>query len=565
MKSYRKIQTFQWVLVVLGLVGIITGCTKKEFSEDYDINWPVPKITNISPVKQTIGQNITITGEKFEKLSKVTVGTPEVEAKVISSTATSIVIQIPRTANPGPVTVSTLYKQKGVSEQVFTPVFLDAKVTQWPTRITRGQAFVIRGENMDMVTEVEVDGNKINIIPAPGAATDQISVGTIGLTLPDQVVVKVTKAKAGIENGTSPAINVENPTNFFIPEAPILMYDFENGVNPYVNYGGSTATSGLNASGAPKGRDAKYLTVRKTNAVAWEGLGEINYTTPINLSMFHKPHMTFLVNTRGKDGYMQIEFVQNGTKWGMHFKAANSSFDYNLATNGWTWVSVELKTENVEKWGGSGTSFDPKGSIEAVNFGFKRGNGSSSDYEINVDQLMITDGAQKPVFWGWNFEDGVNPYNGNANNGLNLSGIATVSGDKYLTVGLANAANWNWTGDMYASGPINLSNVANAYINFWVNTNGKKGFFQIETNQSNVKWGGNLDANDYLVQTNGWKLYSLRLADIGWSKWGGSGTAAALDAKGILDYLKIGFSTGNVAGPYEVNIDDVVISDGPMF
>jgi hypothetical protein len=55
------------------------------------------------------------------------------------------------------------------------------------------------------------------------------------------------------------------------------------------------------------------------------------------------------------------------------------------------------------------------------------------------------------------------------------------------------------------------------------------------------------------------------MADIGWSKWGGSGTATGLDAKGILDYLKIGFSTGNVAGPYEVNIDDVVISDGPMF
>ena len=37
------------------------------------------------------------------------------------------------------------------------------------------------------------------------------------------------------------------------------------------------------------------------------------------------------------------------------------------------------------------------------------------------------------------------------------------------------------------------------------------------------------------------------------------------DAKGILDYFKIGFSTGNVAGPYEVNIDDIYISDGPMF
>ncbi|MCU0403659.1 MAG: IPT/TIG domain-containing protein [Chitinophagaceae bacterium] len=547
MKSYIKISNFRWAVLMGSFTGLLLGCTKKDFSEDYDIDWPVPVITNVSPVKQTIGQNITITGEKFEKLSKVTIGTPEIEAKVISSSATSIVVEVPRTANTGPVTVSTLYKQKGVSTQIFEPVYLNAKVTNWPTRITRGQAFVIRGENMDMVLEVDVDGNKIPINPAPGAATHQQSVGTNGLTLPDAVVVKITKARAGIENGTSGSIPVENPTDFFIPEAPILMFDFETGSNPYVNYGGSTATSGFNTSGAPKGRAQRYLTVQKTNAVAWEGLGEVNYTTPINLALFHKPHMTFLVNTRGKDGYMQVEFVQGGTKWGMHFKPANSSFDYNLATNGWTWVSV------------------PKGTIDAVNFGFKRGNGTSSDYEINIDQLMITDGAQKPVFWGWNFEDNVNPYSGSATNGLNLSAIPTISGDKYLTVGLANAANWNWTGDMYAGGPINLSNVANAYINFWVNTNGKKGFFQIETNQSDVKWGGNLDANDYLVETTGWKLYSLRLADIAWSKWGGSGTATTLDAKGILDYLKIGFSTGNVSGPYEVNIDDVVISDGPMF
>jgi hypothetical protein len=565
MKTIQILWKLKWSFVITGLLMVIGGCDKKDFSENYDINWPVPKISNITPVKQTIGQNITINGEKFEKLNKVTIGTPEIEARVISANATTIVVEVPRLANPGPVTVSTLYKQKGTSEQVITPVYLDAKVTQWPARITRGQAISIKGENMDMITEVEIDGNRVAINPAPGASTDQINVGTIGLTLPDQVVIKITKARAGIQNGTSPAINVENPTDFFIPEAPILLFDFETGDNPYVNYGGSTATSGFNASGAPKARHQRYLTVQKTNAVAWEGLGEVNYTTPVSLSLFHKPHMTFLVNTRGKDGYMQVEFVQGGTKWGMHFKAANSSFDYNLATNGWTWVSVELKTENLEKWGGSGTSFDPKGTIDAINIGFKRGNGSSNDYEINIDQLMITDGAQKPVFWGWNFENNVNPYSGSATNGLNLSGIPSISGDKYLTVGLPNASNWNWTGDMYAGGPINLSNVANAYINFWVNTNGKKGFFQIEVNQTDVKWGGNLDANDYLVETTGWKLYSLRLSEIGWSKWGGSGTATNLDAKGILDYLKIGFSTGNVAGPYEVNIDDVVISDGPMF
>ena len=562
--SYKSIS--QIALAFATGVLLFSGCTKsKEFSSDYDIQWPVPKITTVTPLKDTIGKTITITGEKFEKLTRVTIGNPETEAAVVSSNATQVIVRIPRTANAGPVTIYTNYNQKGTSEQVVTPVYLNVNVTGWPNRITRGEAFVIKGDNMDMVQEVEVDGRKIAIASRPGAVTNELSVPTAGLALPDQVVLKVTKARAGIINGTSPAVTVEDPSDFFIPEAPILLFDFETGSNPYSNYGGSTATSGFNASGAPKGRDARYLTIQKTAAVAWEGLGEMVYNTPINLSQFHKPHLTFLVNTRGKDGYMQAEFVQNGTKWGMHFKPANSAFDYNLASAGWTWVSVELKTENVEKWGGSGTSFDPKGPIDQITFGFKRGNGSSSDFEISVDQLMITDGAQKPIVKCWDFEDNVNPYSGSASSGINLSGIAGKSGNNYLTVSLNGAANWNWTGDMAVGGPINLSALSDPYLNVWINTNGKRGYFQFETNQANVKWGGNTNTTDYLFETSGWKLYSFRLRTFPWEKWGGSGTATGFDVRGVLDYFKIGFTTGNVAGAYEINIDDVYISDGPMF
>lgn len=560
-KSVKRI-----AFLIPAIVIVFTYCTKsKEFSEDYDIDWPVPVVSKLSTVKDTIGKTLVITGEKFEKLTKVTIGNPETEANILLSSANSITVRIPRQVSAGPVTVYTNYKQKGVSAEAFTPVYLDVTVTAWPNRITRGQAFVIRGTNMDMVTEVEVDGNKVAIAPTAASPSDQLTVSTQGLVLPDQVTIKVTKARAGINNAVSPAITVENPSAFFIPEPPIVIFDFENGVNPFVANGSNPpTTAGLNLSGASKARDANYLTVTKTAAANWQDMGSATYNNVVNLTTYHKPHITFLVNTRGKDGYFQVEFLQGGTTWGLHFKGGNSSFDYNLKTNGWTWVSVELKTYNLEKWSGSGTSFDPKGSIDRISLGFKLGNGGG-DYELNVDQVMITDGAQKPVFKGWDFEDNINPYSGSAVNGLNQSGIVTKSGDKYLTVGLANAANWNWTGDMSKSGPIDLSNVANAYINFWVNTNGKKGFFQFETTQANVKWGGNLDANDYFVETNGWKLYSLRLADIAWSKWGGTGTATSLDVKGILDYLKIGFSTGNVSGPYEVNIDDVYISDGPMF
>jgi hypothetical protein len=550
-------------LALAALLAGTNGCTKKDFSADYDINWPVPVIASITPLRDTIGKTITINGEKFDKLSKVTIGSPETDARIISASATQIKVQIPRIVNAGPITVYTNYKQKKVSDQSFTPVFLDAKVTQWPTRITRGQAFSIKGENMDMVTEVMIDDVKVNIAPATGGNTTELSVGTQGITLADEVVVKITKARAGIANGVSNKIKVEAPSDIFVPEPAVILFDFETGSNPFVQAGG-TPTTGFNTSGAPKGRGQRYLTVKQTGAANWTYLGDATNTGTFDLTKFHKPHITFLVNTQGKQGYFQFEVSQAGTKWGMHFTSAISPFDYVMTTSKWTWVSVPLEAANLSKWGGTGTTYDPKGILEYAKLGFSTGNGAG-DWEINVDQVMITDGAQKPIFNGWDFEDGVNPYSGSATNGINQSGIATISGNNYLTVGLANAGNWNWTGDMYKSGPVDMAQVSNAHINFWVNTNGKKGFFQIETTQGGIKWGGNLDANDYMVQTNGWKLYSLRLADIQWSKWGGSGTATGLDPKGILDYLKIGFSTGNVAGPYEVNIDDVYISDGPMF
>lgn len=193
---------------------------------------------------------------------------------------------------------------------------------------------------------------------------------------------------------------------------------------------------------------------------------------------------------------------------------------------------------------------------------FKQGNGKNP-FEISLDQIMITDGPQKPVYTLFDFEDGLNPYSGTAISGINKSGIPTISGNKYLTVQKSGVANWDWTGDITKTGPFTLANVSNGYLNLWVNTNGKKGFFQIETTQNGTKWGASINTTDYFIQTTGWQLISLRIADIAWSNWAGTGTA--IDPKGSLDYLKIGFSTGNVSGEYEVDMDDIIISDGAYF
>jgi hypothetical protein len=101
-----------------------------------------------------------------------------------------------------------------------------------------------------------------------------------------------------------------------------------------------------------------------------------------------------------------------------------------------------------------------------------------------------------------------------------------------------------------------------------VNTGTKKGYFQVETNQNGTKWGIGQTAPDYYFQTNGaWQLVSIDLKKAGWGNWGGSGTE--IDWSGALDYIKIGFTTGNVGGAnledYELSVDDIIISDGPLF
>lgn len=557
MKSIFKMQALWLAVLSLGL----NACFNKVTPEEYDINYPVPNITSLSATTDTVGKTLTLRGTNFEKLNSVNFGT--MKAEVVSSSATEIVVKIPRQATSGPVTVRNLYKKVGTSPQNFIPIYLYAKVTAWPTKVVRNSAIILKGENLDMVTQIDLSGIKLSIKGDP-SNPGQLTIPTNGITLGDKVVMKLTASLGPFDPTASPEINVEAPSNLFDPVAPIVLFDFEDGVDPFVVADGQNPGHGINTGGVSKARGNNYLTVTKPGASSWVYQGEAVKNGPISLAEFHKPHLSFLVNTHGKKGYVQGEFLQGGTKWGLHFKPANSPFAYKFESSDWIWVSVELKTENLEKWGGDGTAFDAAGIIESFKLGFNIGD-VNEDWEINVDQVMITDGMVKPFFTCFDFEDGTQNYNGNATAGINLSGIAPNNGDKYLTVKLAAATSWNWTGDINKTGPIDLSTLNDPWITFWVNTNGKKGFFQFETTENGTKWGANVDASDYFINTSGtWKRYSFRMANAGWGKWGGDGTE--LNLKGTLDYLKIGFTTGNVAGEdYEVNIDDVIISDGSMF
>jgi IPT/TIG domain len=553
----------------------LTACEKeKMFGEGFDIPYPLPTITSFSPDNALVGSEITITGTNLDKTNAVTIGAEKLNAEIISKNATTVKVKLPRRFTAGVINLATSFEKSTSSAKVYTPSYPVTNITKWPTDITRTQDIIIKGDNMDLIQEIEVGNFKI-VANATSLSANQAVFPTTNLDLKigAKVTIKVSKAYGVLSNNTSPALEVKefDPANVsFIPELPVILADYENGVNNYVG-GTKICQSGINLSKIAKGRGEKFLTIKTNDADGWSSdLGSMTFTNAV-ISDFHDPHLTFLVNTNGQRGYFQLEIQQGGVKGGGHFTAASSSSpedDYTFPiTKGWEWRSISLKNFPWENWWGSSNGklkFDPKGKIESLTFTFKQGNGGNFNtkvFELNLDQIMITDGKSLPVANLFDFENGANPYNGSAISKINSA--SPISGDKYLTLTKSGVSNWDWTGDIYAGGPFALAALKNPTLNVWVNTGSEKGFFQIETTQKGTKFGASVDIDNYYLETKGqWKRYSFPLATLGWGVWGGTGK---FDIKEAFEYFKFGFSTGNIAGKYEISVDEITLSDGPVF
>ncbi len=93
------------------------------------------------------------------------------------------------------------------------------------------------------------------------------------------------------------------------------------------------------------------------------------------------------------------------------------------------------------------------------------------------------------------------------------------------------------------------------HLSFWVNTKGDGGYFQME--DSNGSWFHfKMDGDDYKFVTNGWERRSIRLST---APWEGNGYQPTTFQPQLF------FKSGNVNGAFEINMDEVYISDGPMY
>lgn len=551
MKIYiKKYCGLKMAFILFAFLGLaMTACEDKEFSEDYDIPWPLPTINDFSPKQAMIGSEITVTGTNFEKTSRVYIGSTEAsDFELISGT--EIRFTVPRVVDIGKVRVHTAYKRDTSSVESFVPLFPKTTVATLPAEITRGKSFVITGENVDLITKVQVGDSTMNINGAD-MSQESITVATTGIDLSeDFVTITVLAAKGEMEGALTASVPVVDPSIFPELMESVILFDFEDGNNPFQAQagGGLNPSATIDGAGIAQGRGDHFLSIKADNVTSWTDLGYIEIPEAINLSEFTHPHLSFLVNTNGNAGYFQLEDGQGG--W-YHF--LQNPDNYMFETDGWEWRSYDLKQVD------DGQDLDLNNFLARLFF--KTGNVGSGTFEINIDHIMITNGKVNPAVKLWDFENQVSdPFivDGEpSTHGYNGSAVTPFLGDGYYTIKSGAVGTWKNFGKFEYGETLNVADMDDPHLSFWVNTNGAEGYFQMEDgNGSWFHFTGNAYSDDYKFVTDGWELRSIRLADAPWE-------GAGFDPTAFKPTLF--FKTGNVGGAFEINLDEIIISDGPMF
>ena len=578
------------ILIGTFLMAFISSCTDTGYGKEYDIDYPVPVIKAVTE-NPMVGQEITISGSGF--VSPNTVSVNGISMKVVSETATEIKAILPRIFETAPLMVKNVYLKEAMEQFTIIPRYPameEIQVIQWPAKIVMGRAVVIRGNNVDLITSVTI-----------GDATMQVN----GLTQsPDQIVVlapAMLPASAKIVAKTmygntleSPALNVEEPSDIFTPVQPIVVLDFEDGLTHFTkgDLAESNFTAQINRNGIAPGRGKNFFSFYADNINSnWDYLGSIKlaFDKPLDLAEFTDPHISFLINSDDNVCNFQVKVVQDGKTGGSYFcngVTGNPLDAWMLRpTHGqWQWVSARLVDLINENWGGDFVKLNPNGKIEEIELILKQVNagywdGKTSEggvfvnkkFKMNLDQVMITDGAVKPVYLLNDFEGSKSNFVGAPADGqtADVNRIAdnyvpAISGNHYFSVIKNNSTAWKWLGTLEFKGNYDFSTINDPYLCFLANTNHEKANLQFKFVQGGTAYGASINTAEWMFSTSGWEMKQLQLKSMQWDNW--SGTGGVIDFNKPFEEITVGYSSGNVGNmKYELHLDDLYISDGAMF
>lgn len=399
-------KVFKNILSIICFSVLLTGCSEKDYGENSDIDIPVPVLNEI-PEKGNVGTEITIIGENFVAPNYVMLG--ETPLTVVSETKTSVVVKLPRVFSRSAITVENVFRR--ISEEKFfiAPIYPDRdaiKVTEWPTEIPKGQSIVIKGENVDLISDVTVAGQTFKI----DAAVQQP--GTLTVVMPANLVGTSSKIVAKTILNTyleSPELSI---TEF---NGEVILCDFEDG-NLLTNLGDMTGinyTLQSNREGIEPAEGNHFLSFYADgNLGFWTYLGSVVIRKTVDLSIFNDPHLSFLYNSGDNVSNFQVGAIQGNRTTGGDFKPALTGNDLDdlmlRPTKGeWQWISVRLADMLVYAWGSDSSPFDPKGQLDGFDFILKqliasRWTGTevgpvdnvNKIFKLNLDQISITDGPK---------------------------------------------------------------------------------------------------------------------------------------------------------------------------
>ncbi len=581
MKNILKYSLFS---MLMGLLVFATSCEDKQWSENYDGNYPVPQITSLSQKGDvSVGSTITVTGTNFTGPKSDVNTAPKVTIKgvaceVKSYSATSLEIILPRVFEKAPIVVTNVFDRFGVSTDEINPSYPNVAVSQVKD-IPIGLNFTIIGTNVDVITNVYVNGVEAPIVKRVSPTSIQVSSAALKLIV-GQLVNVTFKALSSNSIPAVANVNVNFPS---IDYREIVILDFEDGVNPYVGEG--TATIQSAGANTPPGNTDKYLQLRAPGYSWDKSSGEIRLKDNVDVSQFVSPYLTFYVRTpKGSDGYFQLEDQQGNWR----------HFNYSFATDGeWKLISQPLD----KGWEGGAfraSAFKPCLTFKAGNAGVHQ--------DVDIAYMKITEGAYDnalvpgdqigssaypPHIDLMNFEDALltpDLLNGTAvvgsvdfrHTGADL--IAPFNGNNFFTfVDDGSIASGSWGAYWGSSLNINTSMVdfkpiPHPNLSFQMNTGTDKGQQYIVLRF--VQYEGGLQlVKKFFPNSNGtWTPGQVALFDEELENWSDDATDLGKHYKSLkklnkdvpLDRIEV-IACKNDTHDIIISLDEFTVTDGPRY
>lgn len=534
---------------------LLNSCHDDDFSENYDINLPVATVESVDNLQPFVDKEIVLTGENLNTATAVNIGAYKFTIVSTAEDGRTAVVKVPRSVDAGTLTIINKYKRTFESKVRVSPQFYEAVVKEWPTVIQLGKTFTLKGSNMDLISDVKVNGMTVNV--AGAASPESASYATKGLDIAvgDLVTIEITP-KAG-EKQSMDGIEIIKASDKYIPKSTLLVLDINKS---YTIENGSDAA--LAQIEEVNGMFGKALRVSAPVGNGWNGtyckiFGD-NNGKGYDLSAYTNPCITMLINTNGKQGYMQpLTYDATNGEQDRHLESKfGYGDDYKSVTNGWEWRSYSLAELGFPV---------STGKIDKIGVQFRGGNiGDSEAFDISVNMVLLTDGPLNPTV-AWDAETDCDKYDAGQFNFIASQSNAALTGvsegSRYANF---QGINKSWDKNVIgittckALDPMVYQN--GVWINFLVNTGSKGGYIQPcmgagWMNLTSPQGYG----DDYQINptNNEWQWRSVRVTP-------GEGDLSGWDASADFEF-KIQVLGGNYTGAdLDISCDYFVFTTAPI-